>query len=91
MGMKVRWNQLWTRTGAHRLHHTLQSWSEPTFVAGSPDDVVVDWEAVEETARWFGCTPVKWERIAHDCMLDTRWKAAASSLENWLDTLHAEP
>lgn len=61
--------------------------SVPAFVAGSPDDIVVDWPAVEETASWFGVQPVRWDCTAHDCMLDTRWEAAAASLCAWLDTV----
>lgn len=58
----------------------------PAFVAGGTDDVVVDWPAVEETAAWFGVQPVKWEMMAHDCMLDSRWSEAAASLRDWLTT-----
>lgn len=59
----------------------------PAFVGGGSTDIVVDWPAVEETAAWFGVQPQRWERMAHDCMLDTRWEAAAQSLRTWLDTL----
>lgn len=59
----------------------------PTFVAGGMTDIVVDWTAVEETARWFGVAPTRWENTAHDCMIDTRWEAAAQSMRQWLDGL----
>lgn len=59
----------------------------PAFVGGGTDDLVVDWQAVQETADWFGVTPVCWEATAHDAMLDTRWEAAADSLRLWLDGL----
>ena len=59
----------------------------PAFVGGGTTDLVVDWQAVEELAAWFGVQPVRWERTAHDCMLDTRWREAAQSLQAWLDKL----
>ncbi|KAL4445877.1 hypothetical protein ABPG77_009076 [Micractinium sp. CCAP 211/92] len=57
----------------------------PAFVGGGSTDLVVDWQAVQETAAWFGVQPTKWEDMAHDCMLDTRWEQAAASLRKWLD------
>jgi hypothetical protein len=48
----------------------------------------VDWPAVQETADWFGVQPTRWEAMAHDCMLDTRWRQAAESLQQWLDTVN---
>jgi alpha-beta hydrolase superfamily lysophospholipase len=59
----------------------------PAFVAGGTDDLVVDWVAVQETAAWFDVVPTQWQSTAHDCMLDTRWEAAADSLRRWLDEL----
>ena len=41
----------------------------PAFVGGGTTDLVVDWQAVQETAAWFGVQPTKWEDMAHDCML----------------------
>lgn len=57
----------------------------PAFVAGGAADVVVDPPAVEETAAYFGVGSVMWSDTAHDCMLDTRWEAAAASLLLWLE------
>lgn len=59
----------------------------PAFVGGGTTDIVVDWPAVQETAAWFGVQPAQWQDTAHDCMLDTRWEAAAASLRSWLDKL----
>lgn len=59
----------------------------PAFVGGGTTDLVVDWQAVQETAEWFGVEPQRWEDVAHDCMLDTRWETAAASLRSWLDRL----
>jgi pimeloyl-ACP methyl ester carboxylesterase len=58
----------------------------PAFVAGGDTDLVVDSEAVTEAAEYFNVNPVMWSNMAHDCMLDTRWREAAESLKTWLDT-----
>lgn len=57
----------------------------PAFVGGGETDLVVDPPAVEESAAYFGVKPVMWADMAHDCMLDTRWKVSATSLKEWLD------
>ena len=57
----------------------------PAFVGGGETDLVVDPPAIEESAAYFGVRPVMWANMAHDCMLDTRWKVAATSLREWLD------
>lgn len=54
------------------------------FVGGGVNDRVVDMQAVMETAEYFGVEPVFWDRMAHDCMLDTRWEETAQSLKEWL-------
>ena len=59
----------------------------PAFVGSGDADRVVDVPAVEEAAAYFGVPAVVWPRTAHDCMLDTRWEAAAASLRAWLDAL----
>lgn len=41
-------------------------------MGGGTTDLVVDWQAVQETAAWFGVQPTKWEDMAHDCMLVRR-------------------
>jgi pimeloyl-ACP methyl ester carboxylesterase len=58
----------------------------PAFVAGGENDMVVDPPAITETAEYFGVKqPTMWSNMAHDCMLDTRWREAAESLKIWLD------
>ncbi|PNH09319.1 hypothetical protein TSOC_004065 [Tetrabaena socialis] len=59
----------------------------PAFVLGGADDTVVDVEALRELAKYYGTEPVVLDRMAHDCMLDTRWEVAARELESWLDGL----
>ena len=59
----------------------------PAFVLGGEDDCVVDVEAVRELADYYGVPPVVLPRMAHDCMLDTRWEQAAGALERWLQEL----
>ncbi|KAG2426658.1 hypothetical protein HXX76_012969 [Chlamydomonas incerta] len=56
----------------------------PAFVLGGVEDKVVDTDAVEELARYYGTRPVLLPAVAHDCMLDTRWEKAAQELEKWL-------
>ena len=58
----------------------------PVLVLGSADDNVVDREGVLETAAHFGVAPVILDASAHDSMLDTRWKEAATELERFLET-----
>lgn len=59
----------------------------PAFVMGGEDDTVVDVQAVQELAAYYGVQPVVLKRMAHDVMLDTRWEEAAAQLESWLAKL----
>lgn len=59
----------------------------PALVVGAADDRVVDVQAVEELAKYYGVTPTVLPRTAHDCMLDTRWEEPALVLQHWLATL----
>ena len=59
----------------------------PAFVGGGEDDLVVDAPAVAEAAAYFGAEAVMWPGMAHDCMLDARWAAAAQGLRRWLGAL----
>ncbi|MEW5318411.1 MAG: hypothetical protein WDW38_009635 [Sanguina aurantia] len=61
----------------------------PVFVMGSADDIVVDIPAVKELAQYYGCEPVVLPRLAHDCMLDTRWETAAAAIVAFLDAVPA--
>ncbi|KAF5840806.1 esterase-like protein [Dunaliella salina] len=56
----------------------------PAFVLGGEDDKVVDIEAVQELASVYKVKPIILPKMAHDCMLDTRWEQAAIELERWL-------
>lgn len=70
-------------------HHVDRScWSNRSCMPPTPacTDFVVDVPAVEETAAWAGVAPTIWPRVAHDCMLDTRWHEVADSLRCWLET-----
>jgi hypothetical protein len=51
------------------------------------DDCVVDEEAVRELAAYYRVQPVLLPRLAHDCMLDTRWEQVAQRLEQWMEAL----
>jgi alpha-beta hydrolase superfamily lysophospholipase len=60
----------------------------PRFVGGGADDAIVDAEALAEAVAWLGLPPGTeriWPRTAHDCMLDTRWEAAARDVLGWLE------
>ncbi|GLC42348.1 hypothetical protein PLESTM_001323600 [Pleodorina starrii] len=59
----------------------------PAFVLGGADDTVVDPQAVQELASYYGTKEVLLPALAHDCMLDTRWELAAAELEAWLAKL----
>jgi len=61
--------------------------SLPAFVGGGLNDLVVDPPAVNEAAEYFRVKPTMWLDMAHDCMLDTRWKESAESLNKWLDEI----
>ncbi len=58
----------------------------PVLVMGGTRDVVVDVEAIEETAGYFSVKPLLLD-VAHDCMLDTSWEKVASALHSWLESL----
>lgn len=60
------------------------------FVGCGKADVLVDAEAAQETAAYFGTQAALWEGVPHDCML-SRWQEPAASLRHWLDTLSAAP
>ncbi len=54
------------------------------FVLGGENDCIVDTVAVHELADYYGVQAVVLPNMAHDCMLDTRWKEAAEALGAWL-------
>ncbi|GAQ79697.1 hypothetical protein KFL_000360130 [Klebsormidium nitens] len=56
----------------------------PVLVMAAADDFVVDKEGGEETAAFYGTEAIVIPKIAHDVMLDVRWKDAAEYLLNWL-------
>eukprot|EP00930_Biecheleria_cincta_P038021 TRINITY_DN26121_c0_g1_i2.p1 TRINITY_DN26121_c0_g1~~TRINITY_DN26121_c0_g1_i2.p1 ORF type:complete len:406 (-),score=47.25 TRINITY_DN26121_c0_g1_i2:70-1260(-) len=60
----------------------------PVLVIGGDKDVIVDREALEETAMAHGlASPVILEGVAHDAMLDTQWRKAADEIFSWLAEL----
>ncbi|KAK9816393.1 hypothetical protein WJX74_004238 [Apatococcus lobatus] len=56
----------------------------PVLVVGSSNDRIVDEAGVRETAAHFGSQPLMLPDLAHDLMLDTRWRSAAQRLEDWI-------
>lgn len=70
----------------------------PAFVLGGREDTIVDEQACLEIAEWAGIPTtsegenqkasqqlVMLEGLAHDCMLDARWREAADSLLSWAE------
>ncbi|KAH8933749.1 hypothetical protein BDL97_18G046400 [Sphagnum fallax] len=57
----------------------------PVLVVGAENDFVLDWQAAEETAAFYGTTPQCVTGVAHDMMLDICWKDAAQVLLQWLE------
>ncbi len=55
------------------------------WVGGGPQ--VVDVEANRELAAALNVPAVILPRLAHDVMLDTRWREAAAELGRWLSAL----
>eukprot|EP00878_Enallax_costatus_P004991 GHUV01005250.1.p1 GENE.GHUV01005250.1~~GHUV01005250.1.p1 ORF type:complete len:303 (+),score=88.88 GHUV01005250.1:117-1025(+) len=60
----------------------------PVLVLGAKNDKVLDDQACEELAQYYHTKPVLLPNMAHDVMLDTRWRDAADSLREWLDTTY---
>ncbi|CAK0856661.1 unnamed protein product [Prorocentrum cordatum] len=57
----------------------------PVMVAGGDADVIVDREALEETARAHGVEAVILEGVAHDAMLDLKWEDTANAIADWIE------
>lgn len=57
----------------------------PCLVVGAKDDFVVDREAVDETAKYFGVDRPLIVDSPHDVMLGGKWENAAKVLASWLE------
>ncbi|KAI4352218.1 hypothetical protein L6164_006491 [Bauhinia variegata] len=57
------------------------------LVLGAKDDFIVDAEGLNETARFYGVTPLCVEGVAHDMMLDISWEKGADVILSWLNGL----
>lgn len=57
----------------------------PLLVLGAEQDTVFLSKQVRETARAYDVTPELIDGLAHDVMLDTRWRVAADRLRAWLN------
>ncbi|XP_027928315.1 uncharacterized protein LOC114185028 isoform X2 [Vigna unguiculata] len=57
------------------------------LVLGAKDDFIVDVEGLEETAKFYGVSPVCVEAVAHDMMLDVAWERGAEVILSWLKGL----
>lgn len=57
----------------------------PLTVMGASDDRLIPASAVERTAQFHGVKPVIFEDTAHALMVDTRWRAVAQHLLDWIN------
>lgn len=57
------------------------------LVVGAENDVIVDLQGLQETARYFGIEkgPVVLPGLYHDVMLGPKWGAAARVIKQWID------
>ncbi|MEC9363191.1 MAG: alpha/beta fold hydrolase [Pseudomonadota bacterium] len=62
----------------------------PLLVLGAEQDTVFLSQQVRDTARAYDVEPQLIDGLAHDVMLDTRWREAADGLRAWLD-VHTGP
>ena len=72
MGKSARWRS----KGAISL---------PVFVLGAADDRIFTPSEVKATAAAWNTSAHLVPGLAHDVMLDTRWREAADRLLGWLD------
>jgi pimeloyl-ACP methyl ester carboxylesterase len=52
----------------------------PVMVMGAKDDQVIHPAEVIATAKAYGVEPTLFEGVAHDMMLDTRWRNVANGI-----------
>ncbi|GAX28414.1 hypothetical protein FisN_4Hh395 [Fistulifera solaris] len=57
----------------------------PCLVMGATDDMVVDREGIDETAKYFGLDDYKMIDSPHDVMLGAKWQNAATALHQWIE------
>nr|DAD35379.1 TPA_asm: hypothetical protein HUJ06_006019 [Nelumbo nucifera] len=60
------------------------------LVLGASDDFIVDAEGLNETARFYGVSPVCIKGVAHDVMLDRSWEKGADVVLLWLNSLNKQ-
>ncbi|MBC2637912.1 MULTISPECIES: alpha/beta hydrolase [unclassified Rhodococcus (in: high G+C Gram-positive bacteria)] len=56
----------------------------PMLVLGATEDAVFSPAMVAATAEAWGATPVMFDAIGHDVMLDTGWERIADELADWI-------
>ncbi len=54
--------------------------ASPIAVYGASDDAVITPKDVEKTARAYAVRPVFFDNVAHDMMLDPRWRTVADAI-----------
>lgn len=58
-------------------------------IGGENDGIVMEYQ-LRDAAEFFGTRAVIVPGVAHDLMLDTHWKRAASNLLDWVTSIEAE-
>ena len=61
----------------------------PVFVLGGRDDAIFRPAEVEATARAYGARAHMIDGLAHDVMLEPKWRTVADALETWIRGLGA--
>lgn len=56
----------------------------PVLVAGATEDAIFRPAMVQATAEAWGATPVMFDGIGHDVMLDVGWERVADGLADWV-------
>ncbi|CAN1122576.1 hypothetical protein LINPERPRIM_LOCUS2801 [Linum perenne] len=62
--------------------------SANVLVLGASDDFIVDAQGLNETASFYGVSPICVEGVAHDMMLDSDWEKGATVILSWLKALN---
>ncbi|KAF5180651.1 Alpha/beta hydrolase family protein [Thalictrum thalictroides] len=60
------------------------------LIVGANNDFIVDDEGLNETASFYGVSPVSIEGVAHDMMLDCSWEKGAQVILSWLNNFNKQ-
>ena len=57
------------------------------LVLGGENDAIFSVDEIEATAKWYNAKCEVIPGIAHDIMLESKWKEAADTIIQWLEKL----